>query len=190
MRRFWLNPTDNEPEISGTRLPHAFAAHAHLGITISACLAKPDYRSTSVHRELKCSVRVPIIMIRFIAPESCKMLCVLVGVYIVGLWGKAFDLRLLCIYNYYAGNFIVGSVTLTNAQNTNCGSSCVGTYCSGSHYTGSTCVDGRCRCLNNPNRDQCTCLGESEVSVRTAKYLKIKNFLFHLAAAYIFQNEL
>ena len=151
------------------RLPYAFAAHAHLGIT-STCLAKPDYRSTSVHRELKYSVRVPIIMIRskeFIAPESFKMLCVLVGVCIVGLWGKAFDLRLLCIYNnyYYAGIFIVGSVTLTNAQNTNCGSSCVGTHCSGSYYTGSTCVDGRCMCLNNPNRDQCTCLGESEVGV-------------------------
>ena len=40
----------------------------------------------------------------------------------------------------------LGSVAPTNGQSGSC----------------STCVGGRCRCLNNPNRDQCSCWGEPE----------------------------
>ena len=58
--------------------------------------------------------------------------------------------------------FLVG-VMPTSGQTSSCGSACIGSrdYCVGSYITGSTCVNGRCRCLNNPNRDECTCLGET-----------------------------
>lgn len=58
--------------------------------------------------------------------------------------------------------FLVG-VTPTSGQSSSCGSACIGIqdYCPGSYTIGSRCVNGRCRCLNNPNRDECTCLGET-----------------------------
>ena len=37
------------------------------------------------------------------------------------------------------------------------GVACFGHNCSGSY---STCVDGYCRCPDNPDRDYCTCLGK------------------------------
>ena len=38
------------------------------------------------------------------------------------------------------------------------GDYCLGDWCPGDYYTGSTCVGGYCRCVDNPNRDYCTCL--------------------------------
>ena len=40
------------------------------------------------------------------------------------------------------------------------GTQCLSSYYSGSYYTGSTCIDGYCRCPNNPESDYCTCFGE------------------------------
>eukprot|EP00731_Ephydatia_muelleri_P015673 Em0009g97a len=34
----------------------------------------------------------------------------------------------------------------------------LGEYCSGSNAIGTMCIDGSCRCPNDPNRDYCTCL--------------------------------
>ena len=47
------------------------------------------------------------------------------------------------------------------------GSRCFSSYCPGSYYTGSTCINGYCRCVNNPNRDYCSCLGKERVVLST-----------------------
>ena len=36
--------------------------------------------------------------------------------------------------------------------------------CLGDYYTGETCVHGYCRCVDNPNRDYCTCLCKCTLS--------------------------
>ena len=60
---------------------------------------------------------------------------------------------------YAAIDFTECQIFITFTACGSTGSRCLGSYCSGSYYTGSSCVDGYCRCANNPERDYCTCLG-------------------------------
>ena len=70
-------------------------------------------------------------------------------------------------FTYLMKCHLCGLLSLHISFNTACapsdGTACIGSgnYCPGSYYTGSTCVDGYCRCANNPHRDYCTCLGEN-----------------------------
>ncbi|KAL5481221.1 hypothetical protein EMCRGX_G021337 [Ephydatia muelleri] len=75
--------------------------------------------------------------------------------------------------SYYAGTWTLQITGNSSSACINRSESCVsdsvcndgkerqcywGDYCSGSYAIGTMCIDGSCRCPNDPNRDYCTCL--------------------------------